>query len=181
MNADQKAAFAARMARIQSGGLNTNRTVFVGMDEAIAVPKGGAQKIAEKRAAKPQWMKQGKRKRPSVAGYLIALALGALSLPAVLFIMLNPAVSGQVQTPPGGPLGAALGLALITAFVLGLRSPVKLGLVATGVLAMSAGFHNLIHLAPEQVAQIYPATWVNAQLAATQAGTLVSPTLFLTL
>lgn len=37
---DPKADFANRLARIQAGGLNTNRTLFVGNEEALALPPG---------------------------------------------------------------------------------------------------------------------------------------------
>lgn len=37
---DQKEEFAARIARIEAGGINTNRTLFVGMAESHALPRG---------------------------------------------------------------------------------------------------------------------------------------------
>jgi hypothetical protein len=40
MSHDPKREFAERLARIEAGGLHTNRTVFVGVEEAMAVPPG---------------------------------------------------------------------------------------------------------------------------------------------
>lgn len=37
---DPKADFASRIARIQAGGLHTNRTLFVGDAEALHLPPG---------------------------------------------------------------------------------------------------------------------------------------------
>lgn len=182
MTEDHKASFAARLDRVQKGGLNTNRTIFFGMDEAVPLPKGGVDKIVERRAAKAPWSKARGRKR-SGRGPVLGLALGMLAFPAALLAMLHPAAGLDMTqaTLPGGPLGAALALALITAFVIGLRSPVALASTACGTIAMAAGFHNLVHLAPDLVAQVFPRDWVAATLAETQAGTLRPLTEFLTL
>lgn len=40
LNFDPKADFASRIARIQAGGVHTNRTLFVGNEEALALPRG---------------------------------------------------------------------------------------------------------------------------------------------
>lgn len=37
---DPKKEFAARLARIEAGGINTNRTLFVGMGEMLHLPPG---------------------------------------------------------------------------------------------------------------------------------------------
>jgi hypothetical protein len=179
---DQKAAFAARMERIQKGGVNTNRTIFFGMDEAVPLPKGGAQKAVAKRAAKSPWAKKAKR-RGSAKGLVLALILGALAFPAALLAMLHPAAGlDALSAPlPGGPLGAGLALALVTSFIIGLRRPAALVAAACGTLAMAAGFHNLVHAAPDLVAQVFPQTWVNTTLAETRMGTLRPLTEFLTL
>ena len=182
MTQDQKAAFAARMERIQKGGMNTNRTIFVGMDEALPVPKGGVQKVVEKRIAKAPWTKKAKR-RGSAKGLLMGLSLGVLAFPAALLAMLHPALGLQAMNAPlpGGPLGAALALAVMTSFIIGLRRPMALVAAACGTLAMAAGFHNLVHAAPDLVAQVFPQDWVNMTLAQTTLGTLRPLTEFLTL
>ena len=38
---ESKAEFANRIARIQAGGMHTNRTLFVGNEEALPLPPGG--------------------------------------------------------------------------------------------------------------------------------------------
>lgn len=40
LNFDPKADFTSRIARIQAGGVHTNRTLFVGNEEALALPPG---------------------------------------------------------------------------------------------------------------------------------------------
>ncbi len=37
---DPKQEFAARLTRIEAGGINTNRTLFVGMEEMLHLPPG---------------------------------------------------------------------------------------------------------------------------------------------
>lgn len=182
MTQDQKAAFAARMDRIQKGGVNTNRTIFFGMDEAVPLPKGGAQKAVEKRIAKSPWTKKAKR-RGSAKGLVLALMLGALAFPVALLALLHPAVGFQAMNAPlpGGPLGAALALGLVTSFIIGLRRPMALVAAGCGTLAMAAGFHNLVHAAPDLVAQVFPQDWVNMTLGQTKMGTLRPLTEFLTL
>ena len=181
-NSAHKATFAARLDRVQKGGLNTNRTIFIGQDEAVALPKGGVDKIVEQRAAKSPWAKSRGRKRAG-RGPLLGLVLGLLAFPAALLAMLHPAAGVDMAAAPlpGGPLGAALALSLITAFVIGLRSPAALVAAACGTLAMAAGFHNVVHFAPDLVAQVFPHDWVAATLAETRMGTLRPLTEFLTL
>lgn len=48
MSFDPKADFASRIARIQAGGLHTNRTLFVGNEEALALPPGAFRKKPRK-------------------------------------------------------------------------------------------------------------------------------------
>lgn len=45
---DARQEFSARIARIEAGGINTNRTLFVGNEEAIALPRGAFRKKAKK-------------------------------------------------------------------------------------------------------------------------------------
>lgn len=37
---DPKQEFANRLSRIEAGGINTNRTLFVGMEDALHLPPG---------------------------------------------------------------------------------------------------------------------------------------------
>ncbi len=46
---DPKQEFADRLARIQEGGINTNRTLFVGMEEALHLPPGTFVRKRKKR------------------------------------------------------------------------------------------------------------------------------------
>jgi len=172
---NQKEIFAARMARIQKGGLHTNRTLFIGIDESLEIPKGGVDKIVSKRAALSPWMKGRDKTRTSMLGPMIALMVGAVAFPVALLGTLNPG-GGMVMSStslPGGPLGAGLALGLITAFVIGLRTPVTLAATALGAIGMAAGFHNLVHAAPDLVAQVFPSDWVTSTLATTRMGTLL--------
>ena len=182
MHQDHKTIFAARLDRVQKGGVNTNRTVFIGMDEAVALPKGGVAQVVEKRAVRAPWDRRARR-RKSPLGPVLGFALGLMAFPAALLALLHPAAGlDMAQTGlPGGPLGVGLALALITGFVLGLRSPLALTATACGTLTAAAGFHNVVHLAPALVAQVFPQDWVAATLAETRIGTLRPLTEFLTL
>jgi len=53
---DPKTEFAARIARIEAGGLNTNRTLFVGDAEQLALPPGIFVKKKQKSKALPIFM-----------------------------------------------------------------------------------------------------------------------------
>ena len=46
---DPKQEFAARLARIEEGGINTNRTLFVGMEDALHLPPGTFVRKRKKR------------------------------------------------------------------------------------------------------------------------------------
>ena len=48
-NFDPKEEFAARLARIEAGGINTNRTLFVGMEEMLHLPPGTFVRKRKKR------------------------------------------------------------------------------------------------------------------------------------
>ncbi|WGV16978.1 hypothetical protein [Fuscovulum ytuae] len=53
---DPKADFANRVARIQAGGLHTNRTLFVGNEEALALPPGAFRKKPRKSRFLPMFL-----------------------------------------------------------------------------------------------------------------------------
>ncbi len=46
---DPKQEFANRLDRIQAGGLHTNRTLFVGMEDALYLPPGTFVRKRKKR------------------------------------------------------------------------------------------------------------------------------------
>jgi hypothetical protein len=46
---DPKLEFANRLARIEAGGINTNRTLFVGMEDALHLPPGTFVRKRKKR------------------------------------------------------------------------------------------------------------------------------------
>jgi hypothetical protein len=70
---DQKEEFAARIARIEAGGINTNRTLFVGMGETHALPRGA---FAKKKPAPKQIP-------------VIAVLLGGIGVFAATFVALQ--------------------------------------------------------------------------------------------
>ncbi|MEZ5754502.1 MAG: hypothetical protein R3D90_06970 [Paracoccaceae bacterium] len=53
---DPKREFAERLGRIQAGGINTNRTLFVGMEEQLALPPGTFVRKKKKTGA---WVRTG--------------------------------------------------------------------------------------------------------------------------
>lgn len=46
---DPKQEFCERLARIEAGGLTTNRTLFVGMEEMLVLPPGTFARKRKKR------------------------------------------------------------------------------------------------------------------------------------
>jgi hypothetical protein len=46
---DPKLEFADRLSRIEAGGINTNRTLFVGMEETLHLPPGTFVRKRKKR------------------------------------------------------------------------------------------------------------------------------------
>ena len=52
---DPKRDFAERLARIEAGGIHTNRTLFVGMEEQLSLPPGTFVRKKKKRS----WAKPG--------------------------------------------------------------------------------------------------------------------------
>jgi hypothetical protein len=46
---DPKLEFCNRLARIEAGGINTNRTLFVGMEEMLHLPPGTFVRKRKKR------------------------------------------------------------------------------------------------------------------------------------
>ncbi|MCZ8079607.1 MAG: hypothetical protein O9289_10535 [Rhodobacteraceae bacterium] len=46
---DPKQEFANRLARIEAGGINTNRTLFVGTEDALHLPPGTFVRRRKKR------------------------------------------------------------------------------------------------------------------------------------
>ena len=46
---DPKLEFANRLARIEAGGINTNRTLFVGMEDTLHLPPGTFVRKRKKR------------------------------------------------------------------------------------------------------------------------------------
>lgn len=56
MSFDPKADFASRVARIQAGGLHTNRTLFVGNEEALVLPPGAFRKKQRKSRIVPMFV-----------------------------------------------------------------------------------------------------------------------------
>ena len=101
------------------------------------------------------------------------------------FAAVLPDLKAQLGVSEAG-LGLLLLMTPVAAICAMLAAPTlgaALGRLALPLacLAMAAGFHNLVHAAPDLVAQVFPQTWVNTTLAETRMGTLRPLTEFLTL
>lgn len=68
MQDEAKAEFQARVERIRAGGAGTNRTLFVGSDTGIAIPKGFVAKNGLRR-----------RKSASLIWLVVMLACGGVT------------------------------------------------------------------------------------------------------
>jgi hypothetical protein len=136
----------------------TKGTIYIGMNETLEVL--------------PQT--QAKRKaRAESRGFLFlpltmafCVLVGGLAYAAVRFgrfrFMAEQGLPAETDTTiwlQNG--GAAAGLAVVLAIILGLRSPFRLLCVLGGVALAMAGFHNLVHLYPEAFAQVFSPEWVS--------------------
>lgn len=74
MQDESKAEFTARVERIRAGGAGTNRTLYVGMEDAVAIPKGFCPPKSRKGKARAGRL----RLVVLVAGVIGVLCFGAL-------------------------------------------------------------------------------------------------------
>lgn len=82
---DAQTEFAQRIERIRAGGQGTNRTLYVGMDSAMAIP-------SDFRPAG----KAGSRRRNRAAGWVLTVAIvGAASFGAAAYA----ATQGVISLP----------------------------------------------------------------------------------
>ncbi len=161
----QQQEFAARLARINRGGLNTNNTLFVGLDQSYLMHKAPK---ALTRKAQPQARGDGF----APLTLIFALLLGVISQGGARWIRYQ--ITGGADSGLSADMdmavnfGIGMAVALVLMFAFRLRSFDQSVATATGVAAMVCLFHNLVHWYPEEMALAFSPKWVNQQLAVTE-------------
>lgn len=164
---DATSDYAARLARVQSGGLGCSRTIFVGVDEAYYIPTRD-------------------RPKPRAAGsllvnlayplsFVLAICLGLISdaagrlLRFGLMPQLRPEAASEMLINAG--LGLAIGLLL--AILCRLKTTQHRVLLVIGVLVGGMTFHNLVHAAPRLFDLLFSPLWVAEVLRSTEPHSLL--------
>lgn len=148
--------FAARLARIESGGPNTNRTIFVGQDEQVHLGK----KVI---------VKQNKSK--AIAGNAVyplsligAFGLGLFAV-ALGYYARYQLMAGQAELEDSDlemALSGGIGIALsfVLAQMFRLTSKEHKAMQSAGVFAMVCAFHNFAFWAPGPMTVLFSPEYV---------------------
>jgi hypothetical protein len=164
---DATSDYAARLARVQTGGLGCNRTIFVGLDEAYYIP---ARDKAKPRAARNLLINL-----VYPLGFGLALGLGLLS--DAIGRLLRFALMPQLRPEPVNEMliNAATGIAvgLLLANLCRLKTTQHRVLLIVGVLVGGMTFHNLVHAAPQVFNRMFSPLWVAEVLRRTQPHSLL--------
>lgn len=167
--------FQERLARIEAGASNTRHTLFVGMDESYVIP------------AKPKPVKSANLFENLGYGFgrFFAVFLGAALVVAVVVLRMR---LGLAAPMPGDPINDQILtgiLGLVTAVFIARRLYSSrdglIGLVSSGALVASVGWHNLVHLWPHWFETICSPMWVAAILSSTDPYSVVVRGVSLTL
>lgn len=158
------AEFVARLDRIKAGGLGTNHTIFVGVDEKFPKPPRSKQGSAK---PKPLTASSGSSSR--------AISAFALGLPAVLlaqYLGFAAKPDAALQTDWLQTFGLSLGIGVGLAFLFKLRG--KLCALALGISLIfgTCSFHNLVHWFPQTFEMVFSADWVLTVLTTTEPNSL---------
>jgi hypothetical protein len=159
--------YAARLARVQSGGLGCSRTIFVGIDEAYYIPPRD----------KP------KSKAPGSVlvnlayplGFVLAVSLGLLSdaVGRLLRFELMPQLRPEAATEMLINAGLGLIVGILLANLCRLKTPRHRLLLVVGVLVGGMSFHNLVHAAPQIFDRLFSPIWVAEVLRTTEPHSLL--------
>jgi hypothetical protein len=163
-----KADFAARLARVRQGGIGSNRTIFVGLDEvylprtAAPLPPVPAEELVESPAAFAQTL-------PIAA----LLGIAAVVLGRCARFHLLPEVVLEAQFDMMANILVALALGLLFSYLMRLTRGLHLTALVLGVLAGVSGFHNLMHWFPSAAATLFSSEWVLTMLIASEPNSLL--------
>lgn len=156
--------FHDRLARIEAGGLNTRYTLFVGMDESFVLTRG-----------KPDTASKTHPALTNAAYPVTLVAAVALAMATVICIKLmqfHLFADAPIGAEPLNDLAIELVLSVLLSFGLARwlwQDHARLrGYMATGVLVMAVGWHNIVFLAPRPFAALFSDLWVAQVTAQTE-------------
>jgi hypothetical protein len=164
---DTTSDYAARLARVQSGGLGCSRTIFVGLDEAYYIP---ARDKPKARAADSFLINLA-----YPLSFVLAVCLGLIADAAgrLLRFGLMPQFKPEAATEMLINAGFGLALGLLLANLCHLKTTQHRVLLVIGVLVGGMTFHNLVHAAPQIFERLFSPLWVAEVLRSTEPHSLL--------
>lgn len=165
LNDRQKSHFSDRISRIDKGGLNTNGTLYAGVDEAKQIRKKGRRKKHKRLDNSEAFSAIFMVPIAFVCGVVAMLAgrIGAYQL------LQNPeSIPSQYASifPLIGDVGIAALLALVLSMLLGLGKGARLVMLMAGFSAVMLFESSIIKLAPEAFASVFSEDYVATAVAA---------------
>ena len=149
--------FNARIARISSGTGSSKSTLYVGLDEIYQVSYPGRGKSVAPTAASSGLLYP--------VALVFALCTGMLSYMAAVWLRLQALgldpVMDDLRYEMALQFGSGLAIGLVIGLVLGFRSRQMMVVLAIGVLVAMTLSHNIVHLYPENFAQVFSSEWVD--------------------
>ncbi len=149
-------AFAARLARINDGGPNTNRTIFVGQDEQVHL----AKKVMVKKSKSQEIGGNAVYPLSLIGAFCVGLFAVALGYYARFQLMTGQAEieDADLEMALSGAIGVALSFVLAQMFRL--TSKEHKAMQSAGVFAMVCAFHNFAFWAPEPMKLLFSPSYV---------------------
>lgn len=163
---DATSDYAARLARVQSGGLGCSRTIFVGIDEAYYIP---ARDRPKPRGSGSLLINLG-----YPLGLVLAHCLGLIADAAGRLLRFGLMPQFQPEAASAMLINAGLGIALgfLLAKLCRLKTRQHRVLLVIGVLLGGMTLHNLVHAAPQVFDRLFSPLWVAEVLHSTQPQSL---------
>jgi hypothetical protein len=157
MSMTNQEEFAARLARVKTGGANTKSTIFVGQDEQHHMTR----EVPQKQAKSKELASNALYPLTLVAAFLLGLLATAVGRYARFQLW-----AGQEAMGDDADLEMAIsfGIGLMLSFVLAqmfrLTSKEHKGLQGMGVFVMVCGFHNFAHWLPGPMSVLFSPAYV---------------------
>lgn len=142
---------------------------IVRVKERLAVSQAEAQKARHRRKRRGG--------RGGMASNLLAVSSGAIAVMAARLIratMFDAELTGSdAATAMVNDAILAVAVALLVKVLFRLNLTQFAVLQSIGIAAMLLGMHNLVHLAPDLFAQVFPDQWVQQVIATTAPNSLL--------
>lgn len=162
-----KEDFAARVARIQAGGVGSKGTIYVGQNEAYYQER--VEKIP------PSKTKELAGNALYPAGLAGAFLLGMFAVGFGRYVRFQIMAGHHFEANLDMAINMAMGLCV--SFVLSqmfrLTNKEHLGLQSMGVFVMVCTFHNLVHWMPRAFEVAFSPAWVEQVLTTTQPNSIL--------